>query len=150
MTDECISFHVRHRKNECNLISLPVLQDSVSQIKMSSFDFTYTLGKMLVLSHIERRYASPNGPQSQLVNKMQRVLKVAESRRIEKALDNAKEGRCHVCKGNIVGRPEYIALRDKLNHRLKKRCVKCLHFVCKGHSEVSKLRCLRLALRNYQ
>ena len=56
---------------------------------MSSFDFTYTLGKMLVLPHIGRIYASPNGLQSQLVNKMQRVLKVAESRCIEKALDNA-------------------------------------------------------------
>ena len=39
-------------------------------------------------------------------------------------------------KGNIVGKAECIALSDKLNHRLKKRCVKCLHFVCKGYSEV--------------
>ena len=83
-----------------------ILQESVSQIKMSSFDFTYTLGKMLVFPHIERRYSSLNGLQSQLVNKMQRVLKVAESRCIEKALDNAKEGRCHICKVNIVGKPE--------------------------------------------
>ena len=79
---------------------------------------------MLVLPHIERNYVSPNGLQSQLLNKIQRVLKVAESRFIEKALDNAKEGQCYVCKGNIVGKPEYIALRDKLNHRLKKRCGK--------------------------
>ena len=69
-------------------------------------------------------------------NKMQRVLKVSESRCIEKALDNKKEGRCHVCKGNIVGKSEYIALRNKLNHSLQKHCVKCLHLVCKGHSEV--------------
>ena len=103
---------------------------------MNSFDFTYTLGKMLVLPYIGRIYASPNGLQSQLVNKMQRVLKVAESRCIEKALDNAKEVRCCVCKGIIVGKPKYIALRDKLNHRLKKPCVKYLRFVCMGHSEV--------------
>ena len=91
---------------------------------------------MLVLSHIGRVYGSLNGLQLQLVNKMRRVLKVAESRCIEKALDNAKEARCYVCKGNIVGKPEYIDLRDKLNHRLKKPCVKYLCFVCKEHSEV--------------
>ena len=50
-----------------------ILQKSVSQIIMSSFDFTYTLGKMLVLSYIEWRYASPKGLQSQLVNKIQHV-----------------------------------------------------------------------------
>ena len=97
-----------------------ILQESVSQIKMSSFNFTYMSGKMLVLHHIERGYVNPNGLQLQLVNKMQRVLKVAKLRCIKKALDNAKEGRYHVCKGDINGKPEYIILRDKLNHRLKK------------------------------
>ena len=38
-----------------------ILQETVSQSKMSNFDFTYMLGKMLVLPHIERRYASSNG-----------------------------------------------------------------------------------------
>ena len=113
-----------------------ILQETVSQSKMSNFDFTYMLGKMLVLPYIERRYASSNGLPLQLVNKMQRVLKVVESRCIEKALDNSKEGQSHVCKGKIVGKPEYIALLDKLNHRLKKGFLKCLHFVCKGISEV--------------
>ena len=103
---------------------------------MSSFDFTYNLGKMLVLPHIGPIYASPNDLQWQLVNKKQRALKVAESRCIEKTLDNAKEVRCYVCKGNIVGKTEYIASRDKLHHRLKKPCVKYLRFACKGHSEV--------------
>ena len=107
----------------------------VCKIK-SSFDFTYTLGKILVLSHIEQRYASPNGLQSQRLNKIQHILKFAESRCIEKTLDNAKDGRYIVCRGNIVGEPEYIALRDKLNHRMKKSSVKCLGFVCKRHSEV--------------
>ena len=110
-----------------------ILQKSVSQIIMSSFDFTYTLGKMLVLSYIEWRYASPKGLQSQLVNKIQHVYEVAESRCIEKALDNLKEDRCHVCKGNRGGKPEHIVFRDKLNHRLKKRYLKYLHFVYKGH-----------------
>ena len=81
-------------------------------------------------------YVSPNNLQSQFMDKMQRVLKVSELRYIEKALDNLKECRCHVCKSNIVGKPDYIALRDKLIHRLKKRCVKCLYFVLKRHSEV--------------
>ena len=66
-------------------IAKTILQESVSKTKMSSFDFAYTLGKMLVLPHIERRYASPNGLQLQLVNKIHRVLKVPESRCIEKA-----------------------------------------------------------------
>ena len=67
---------------------------------------------------------------------MQRVLKVAESRCIEKAFNTAKEGRCHVCKSNVVRKQNYIALRHTLNHRLKKRYVKCLHFVGTEHSEV--------------
>ena len=41
-----------------------ILHESVSQIKISSFDFTYTLGKMLVLPHTEQRYVSLNGLQS--------------------------------------------------------------------------------------
>ena len=65
---------------------------------------------------------------------MQRDLKVIESRCIVKAMDNAKEGGCHVCKGNIVGKTEYKAIRDKLNHRYKKCYVKCLSFVCKGQT----------------
>ena len=47
-----------------------ILQESVSQIKMSSFNFTYMLGKMLILPLIERGYASPNGLPSQFVNKI--------------------------------------------------------------------------------
>ena len=47
-----------------------ILQEYVSQIKMSSFNFTYMLGKMLILPLIERGYASPNGLPSQLVNKI--------------------------------------------------------------------------------
>ena len=69
------------------------------------------------------------------MNKLQRVLKVEELRYIGKALDNAKEGQCHVFKVNIVRKPKYIALRDILNHSLKKRCVKCLHFLCMGQSK---------------
>ena len=95
-----------------------ISQEFVSQINRSSFDFAYTLGKMLVLPDIEWRYSSPNGLYSQLVYKMKHILKVAESRCTEKALDNAKEVRC------IIGKPEYIALRGKFNHSLKKPCMK--------------------------
>ena len=87
-----------------------ILQEYVNPIKMRSFNFTYKLGKMLVLPDLERRYASPNGLQSQLLNKIQRVLKVAESRCIEKTLDNAKKVRCHVSKSNKVEKPEIIVL----------------------------------------
>ena len=66
-------------------IAKTILQESVSKTKMSSFDFAYTLGKMLVLPHIEQKYPSPNGLQLPLVNKIHRVLKVSESRCIEKA-----------------------------------------------------------------
>ena len=73
---------------------------------------------MLVPPHIEWRYPSPNGLYSQLVYKMKHILKVAESRCTEKVWDNAKEVRC------IIGKPEYTALRGKLNHSLKKPCMK--------------------------
>ena len=65
-----------------NVKTIPktILQESVSKTKMSSFDFAYTLGKMLVLPHTERKYASPNGLQLQLVKKIHRVF---ESSKIE-------------------------------------------------------------------
>ena len=65
-----------------NVKTIPktILQESVSKTKMSSFDFAYTLGKMLVLPHIERKYASPNGLQLQLVKKIHCVF---ESSKIE-------------------------------------------------------------------
>ena len=38
-----------------------ILQESTAKLKMSNFEFTYALGKLLVLPQIERRYANPNG-----------------------------------------------------------------------------------------
>ena len=68
---------IKHKRSLMNALVF-ILQEPVSQIKMSSFDFTYTVGKMLVLPHIERRYVNPNGLQSQLVNKMQRILQTRD------------------------------------------------------------------------
>ena len=49
--------------------SKTILQESTTKLKMSNFEFTYALGKLLVLPQIERRYANPNGAQIDLIQR---------------------------------------------------------------------------------
>ena len=45
-----------------------------NNVKFSNFEFTYELGKSLVLPNIERRYRNSNGLQIKIINKRKRIL----------------------------------------------------------------------------
>ena len=46
-----------------------ILQQSTTKLKISNFEFTYALGKLLVLPQIERRYANPSRIQIDLMQR---------------------------------------------------------------------------------
>ena len=87
---------------------------------------------MLVLPSIQRRFENSRGFKIDLIQKMRRVLGIAE---LNKAPSKATAtvGRCKACVHNIVGSPEYKEKRQKLNKKLKLICEKCSEFVCKNH-----------------
>ena len=49
---------------------MPKLRESTAKLKLSNFEFIYALGKLLVLTQIERRYANPNGFQIDLMHRI--------------------------------------------------------------------------------
>ena len=55
-----------------------ILQESTAKLKVSNFEVTYNLGKLLVLPQIERRYANPNGLQIDLMQHIWRALGISE------------------------------------------------------------------------
>ena len=115
-----------------------ILSELQSPVKLSSFEFTYRLGKMLVLPNIDRRYSNSNGLTIDLVQSMRRVLGIAEVN-CQLALNpDSTQGRCHVCVENIVDTPNYKNDCEHMNHRLmcKARCAKCQGFICKKQTAV--------------
>ena len=110
----------------------------LSPAKLSSFEFTYRLGKMLVLPNIDRRYSNSNGLTIDLVQGMRRVLGIAEVNRQLALNPDSTHGRCHVCVENIVGTPNYKNDCEHMNHRLmrKAQCAKCQGFICKKQTAV--------------
>ena len=79
------------------------LQESTAKLKISNFEFTYALRKLLVFSQIERRYANPNGLQIDLTQHIRRVLAIPEVNRFVVTSTSAKTGRCYPCIEDLVG-----------------------------------------------
>ena len=107
-----------------------ILQDNSKPL--SNFEFTYAIGKGLVLPAIQRRYANSNGSQIVVVNKMRRVLSIKKA--IHHAVDiPTKSGRCFKCIEAIMDSPNYIRERNRLNNKLKTKCFQCNKYICKVH-----------------
>lgn len=116
----------------CRSNAKTIMEDN--GIKLSNFEFTYNIGKALVLPAIKRRYKDSNGLQIVVINKMRRVLGIKEVRsRPEVENICVNHGRCFKCVEAIVGTPAYKIEREKLNNKLKTKCSKCLKFICKPH-----------------
>ena len=101
-----------------------ILQDN--GVKLSNVEFTYQLGKALVMPAIKRRYEQhSNGLQIKVLNKMRRVLGIKE---VMARPDNdipAQIGRCFKCVQELVGTDNYTYKRERLNNKLKTKCNKC-------------------------
>ena len=75
--------------------SKTILSDN--KVKLSNFDFTYVLGKALVLPSIQNRYQNNNGIQLPILQKLRRVLGIKETnRRPQIETPATLFGRCHV------------------------------------------------------
>ena len=107
-----------------------VLQDNSKPL--SNFEFTYAIGKGLILPAIQQRYANSNGLQIAVVNKMCRVLGIKEA--MHHAVDiPTKSGRCFKCIEAIMGSPNYVRERNRSNNKLKTKCFQCNKYICKLH-----------------
>ena len=114
----------------CRTNAKTILQDNDKPL--SNFEFTYSIRKGLVLPVIQRRYASSNGLQIAVVHKMHRLLGIKEV--MHHAVDiPTKSGRCFKCIKAIMGSPNYIRERNRLNNILKTKCFQCNKYVCKVH-----------------
>ena len=98
-----------------------ILQESTAKLKVPNSEFTYALGKLLVLPQIERRYANPNGLQIDL---MQRI-----------------SGRCYAGVEDLVGTSLFKERREKLNTRMKTSCFICNALICKQHTQLVCAKC---------
>ena len=67
-----------------------------------------------------------------VVNKMRQVLGIKEA--MHHAVDiPTKSGRCFKCIEAIVGSPNYMRERNRLNNKLKTKCFQCNKYICKVH-----------------
>ena len=121
--------------------SKTILEDNKKSF--SNFEFTYQLGKALVLPQIHRRYDNPNGLQIPILQKIRRVLGLPENHKPSPDPETpaSKSGRCHKCIEAIVGNETYKQDRDKLNNKLKSKCRICSGFVCKKHQYKTEVIC---------
>ena len=112
----------------CQTNAKTILHDNDKPL--SNFEFTYAIEKGLPA--IQRRYASSNGLQIAVINKMHRVLRIKEA--MHHAVDiPTKSGRCFKCIEAIMGSPKKERERNRLNNKLKRKCFQCNKYVCKVH-----------------
>ena len=111
--------------------SKTILSDN--KAKLSNFDFTYALGKALVLPSIQNRYQNNNGIQLPILQKIRRVLGIKETnRRPQIETPATLFGRCHICVQEIVGTSQCKKMQQKMNNKVKSKCARCSSFICKN------------------
>ena len=112
----------------CRTNAKTILQDNGKPL--SNFGLTYAIGKGIVLPAIQRRYANSNGLQIAVVNKMRRVLGIKEA--MHHAVDiPTKSDRCFKCIEAIMGSPNYMRERSRLNNKLKAKCFQAINIFAK-------------------
>ena len=112
------------RSNEKN-----ILQDN--SIKLTNFEMTYNLGKVLVLPAIIIRYIQSNDLKITVINKIRhgfRINEVSTCPQPEKF--SPTSSRCFKCVEAIVVKESDKAERERLNNKLKTKCSKCQKFIC--------------------
>ena len=105
---------------------------------MTNYEFTYQLGKSLVVPNVERRYHTPNnGLQNDTIRKMKQVLGIVDlpqmPRRQEPDESKPARGRCSKCVEAIVGQVDYKK-RERLNNDTRVKCTLCRAILCKAHT----------------
>ena len=109
-----------------------ILYNEINMKKLSNFDFTWKLGKGLVLPYIQQRYhgnTKLSGMSSTLREKMRKVLGIVVLQNPIQQDQLERHGICNQCLCQIYD-PGFKAARKKLNSRLTEPCIKCRNFVC--------------------
>ena len=100
-----------------------LLEESKTHQKFTTFEFTYQLGKCLVLPDIQRHYENNNGLWKETIQRKRRVLGITEVNR--RPLTVANMGMCNICAENIVGTHDYKDWRESMKNKLKTKCGNC-------------------------
>lgn len=113
--------------------SMTILKDN--GISFTSFEFTYQLGKALVMPCIHRRYEKPNnGLKIPILQKIRRVLGLKEVQRRPDTPGNNEKGRCNDCAEALVGQDNYNYHHNRMNNKITTKCFCCHKFLCKVHN----------------
>ena len=87
---------------------------------ISNFQYTWKLGKSLVLPHMQRRFNKPVGLQASVMQKMTRVLGIRVAQQPQN--DNDESGKyCRLCLKECHGE-KYKEKKNKMNNRVKTKC----------------------------
>ena len=121
----------------CRTNAKTILGDN--NIKVTDFEFTYELGKALVLPSIQQQSENPNGLQIQILNIMRCVLIIQEVNRHPQIENQRTEsGSYFKCVDEIVSSADYKNKQEKLNNKRKAKCHICDIFLCKIHQKSTK------------
>ena len=108
---------------------------------MSTFEFTFRLGKQLALPAIQHRFENSNGIQSSAMQKIERMLFLQNLYHPVRNVDKSV-GRSGICVSEIVGTGNYKQKHKKLTVKLKAKCQKCQSRTCKAHSQLVSASCV--------
>ena len=111
-----------------------ILADNKSSF--SNFEFTYQVGKTLVLPIVQPKFEIRNGIQIAVIEKIRHVLGIAElNRQAQPKAPLTHSNYCYRCVEMIVGKANYKLSRKKMNNKLKINCQRCKNFICKKYQE---------------
>lgn len=135
------------------------LYNEINNTKLSNFQFTWNLGKQLVMPFIQMR-SQTSGLSASLQQKITKILGVptppaqggprrfsevqSDEDRQEYVTRNTKtQGVCVSCRSSIHG-GGYSANKSSVNNKLKKKCLRCTQFVCskEEHGAIVCTHCL--------
>ena len=112
------------------------------QEPLSTFQFTWEVGKSLVRSCIQRRHGNPVGLTHSLIKSICKVLGIEQTveRRQKPELLNKRQ-RSYLCLEEINEQPDFKANKDKLNNKVKTVCISCKNTTCIKHFITTCDRC---------
>ena len=113
------------------------LYNEINNKKLSNFEFTFQLGKELIMPFIQQRSESPLGLQLHIVKKMRTIIDPLGDVPLVNAPPqvNNDVGRCRQCVLGCEG-ANYSVKHRKLNNKLKNKCMTCGNFLCSSPGHV--------------
>ena len=119
-----------------------IVKENTPTEPLSTFQFTWELGKSLIRCCIQQRHVNPVGLTHSLDKSICKVLGIQQpiERRQKPELLN-KGQRCYLCVEEVNAQPDYKANKDKLNNKVKTVCISCKNTTCIKHFITTCDRC---------